>query len=152
MQPDSLTMRALFLSNPPMDFNSRAMHAAEVPAANGITTARSLAKMYASFIGEVDGVRTIDPSTLATFTTEQTNGKDEVLKKITRFALGFMLDGPDVPYFGEGSFGHDGAGGSLGFADPGTGIAFGYVMNKMNQGINADPRPHSMLAALRTCL
>jgi CubicO group peptidase (beta-lactamase class C family) len=152
MDPTSLISKTLNFSNPPLDMNSSAVHAAEIPAANGICTARGLARFYASLIGEVDGVRILDPATVAAVTVEQTNGKDEILRKVTRFALGFMLDGPDVPYFGEGSFGHDGAGGSLGFADPDSGIAFGYVMNRMNQGINADPRPHSIIAALKGCV
>ncbi|HVV35427.1 MAG TPA: serine hydrolase domain-containing protein [Acidimicrobiales bacterium] len=152
MDPTSLISHTFNFAKPALDLDSPAVHAAEIPAANGICTARGLARFYASLIGEVDGVRVLDPSTVATVTTEQSNGKDEVLRKITRFALGFMLDGPDVPYFGSGSFGHDGAGGSLGFADPESGIAFGYVMNQMNQGINADPRPHAIIQALKGCL
>lgn len=152
MDPTTVVSKTLNFSNPPLDMDSREVHAAEIPAANGICTARGLARFYAGLIGEVDGVRVLDPSTITAVTTEQTHGKDEILKKITRFGLGFMLDGPDVPYFGEGSFGHDGAGGSLGFADPDSGIAFGYVMNRMNQGINADPRPHSIITALKGCL
>lgn len=152
MDPTSLISRTMNFAVPALDLNSREVHAAEIPAANGICTARGLARFYASLIGEVDGVRTLKPETITTVTTENTNGKDEVLKKVTRFGLGFMLDGPDVPYYGPSSFGHDGAGGSLGFADPDSGIAFGYVMNQMNQGINADPRPHSIIAALKTCL
>lgn len=152
MDPTSLISKTMNFAKPALDMNSHAVHAAEIPAANGICTARGLARFYASLIGEVDGIRVLNPSTIAAVTTEQTNGKDEVLRKITRFGLGFMLHGPDVPYFGEGSFGHDGAGGSIGFADPASGIAFGYVMNRMNQGINADPRPHSIIAALKTCL
>lgn len=152
MDPTSLISRTLNFAVPALDMNSREVHAAEIPAANGICTARGLARFYAALIGEVDGVRILNPETIEAVRTEQTHGKDEILKKVTRFGLGFMLDGPDVPYFGPGSFGHDGAGGSLGFADPEAGIAFGYVMNQMNQGINADPRPHTLIAALKGCL
>jgi CubicO group peptidase (beta-lactamase class C family) len=152
LDPNSLSMRALNLVSPALDFNDPALHAAEIPAANGICTARSLARFYAGLIGEVDGVRILKPETVDVARTEQSSGPDEILKKITRFGLGFMLDGPDVPYFGDGSFGHDGAGGSMGFADPESGIAFGYVMNKMNGNINADPRPQALVEAVRTCL
>lgn len=152
MDPTSVVSKSFNFIQPSLDMDSAAVHAAEIPAANGICTARGLARFYAGLFGEVDGVRILDDATIAMFTAEQTHGKDEILKKITRFGLGFMLDGPDVPYFGEGSFGHDGAGGSLGFADPGSGIAFGYVMNRMNQGINADPRPHAIITALKGCL
>jgi CubicO group peptidase (beta-lactamase class C family) len=152
MDPNSLSMRALNLVDPALDFNDPALHAAEIPAGNGICTARGLARFYAGLIGEVDGVRVLKPETVDLARTEQSSGPDEILKKFTRFGLGFMLDGPDIPYFGEGSFGHDGAGGSMGFADPDSAIAFGYVMNKMNPNINADPRPQALVEAVRACL
>ncbi|MEY2419069.1 MAG: hypothetical protein QOG90_1749 [Actinomycetota bacterium] len=152
MDPDSLSIRALNLSEPAMDFNDPALHAAEVPAANGICTARGLARFYAGLIGDVDGVRVLDPATVDAARTTQSDGKDAILVKHTRFGLGFMLDGPDVPYFGPGSFGHDGAGGSMGFADPEAGVAFGYVMNKMNANINADPRPQALVEAVKASL
>ena len=60
-------------------FNSRAMHAAEVPAANGICDARSLARMYASTIGEVDGIRLLSPEQLKAATTQQTKGPNTIL-------------------------------------------------------------------------
>jgi len=50
------------------------------------------------------------------------------------------------------SFGHPGAGGSLGFADPETEIGFGYVMNQMQMGLAADPRQGALIAAVRGCL
>ncbi|MEY2473564.1 MAG: hypothetical protein QOK28_2893 [Actinomycetota bacterium] len=152
LDPNSLSLRALNLCTPSIDFNDPALHAAEVPAGNGICTARGLARFYAGLIGEIDGVRALKPETVDLARTEQSSGPDEILKKITRFGLGFMLDGPDVPYFGDGSFGHDGAGGSMGFADPESGIAFGYVMNKMNGNINADARPQALVEAVRACL
>ena len=52
----------------------------------------------------------------------------------------------------EGAFGHGGAGGSLGFADPKTGIAFGYVMNKMKLVAGDDPRTLSLIAAVNESL
>jgi CubicO group peptidase (beta-lactamase class C family) len=53
---------------------------------------------------------------------------------------------------GPSSFGHPGAGGSLGLADPDSGIAFGYVMNKMEMNLAGDPRVQALLDALRSCL
>ena len=58
-------------------WNTRALHAAELPSSNGIGDARSLARMYASCIGEVDGVRTLQPATVAAATVEQACGKDD---------------------------------------------------------------------------
>ncbi len=152
LDPNSLSMRALTLTDPAMDFNSRAMHAAEVPAANGICTARGLARMYAGLIGEVDGVRILSDETIANATVEQSSGPDAVLVKDTRFGLGFFLQSADAPMMGPRSFGHDGAGGSMGFADPDSGVAFAYVMNKMQANLSADPRPVALIDAIKASL
>ena len=91
MDPDSMSSRALSgITDPPMDFNTREMHAAEIPAANGICTARGLARFYAGLVGEVDGVRILSEETIANATTEQSNGKDAVLMIPTRFGLGYL--------------------------------------------------------------
>jgi CubicO group peptidase (beta-lactamase class C family) len=105
--------------------------------------------MYASLIGEVDGVRLLDAATLQRATTEQSNGPDRVLMIPSRFALGFWLSTAISPMSGEGSFGHGGAGGSLGFADPAREIAFGYVMNAMTASLTGDART---LALVDACL
>ena len=55
--PEGVSQRALTVTTPAMDWNSRAVHAAEIPAANGIATARSLARLYAACVSEVDGTR-----------------------------------------------------------------------------------------------
>ena len=152
LDPNSLSMRALTLTDPPMEFNSAALHAAEIPAANGICSARGLARMYAGFIGEVDGVRILSEETIANAIVEQSSGPDAVLVKDTRFGLGFFLKSDDAPMMGPRSFGHDGAGGSMGFADPDSGIAFAYVMNKMQPNLSADPRPVALIDAVKACL
>ena len=67
MGPDSLAGRALSLggalsaSGDEMIFNTPAMHAAEIPAGNGITNAASLSRMYAACVSEVDGIRLLTP-------------------------------------------------------------------------------------------
>jgi len=74
-------------------------------------------------------------------------GPDRVILMPTRFASGFALppmlslDAPDT------AFGHPGAGGSLGFADPAAGLAFGYVMNQMQLGLAGDPRSERLVSA-----
>ena len=152
LDPDSLSVRALNLCVPPLDWNEAAVHAAEIPAGNGIGTARGLARMYASFVGEVDGLRLLDDETVAMASTEQSAGPDEILIKDTRFGVGFMLDSSDIPFLGPRAFGHDGAGGFLAFADPDANVGFAYVMNKMNTNINADERAQSLVAAVRNSL
>jgi CubicO group peptidase (beta-lactamase class C family) len=150
--PDSLTQRALNITRPPLDFNSRAVHAAEMPAANGIASARSLAKLYAACVGEVDGVRILNEDTLRDMTAEQSNGQDEVLLVPTRFGSGFFLSSEFAPLFGPNSFGHAGAGGSLAMADPDAQIGFGYVMNKMQQNLSGDPRTLTLVEAVKASL
>jgi CubicO group peptidase (beta-lactamase class C family) len=153
LDPDSLSLKALNLTQPGMDFNSAEMHAAEVPAANGTGTARGLARMYASFVGEVDGIRTLNDATIAAARTEQSVGPDAILIRDTRFGMGFMIDSADVPFLGPNSFGHDGAGGFLAFADPDASVGFSYVMNKMAASITAaDPRAQALVAAVRSSL
>jgi CubicO group peptidase (beta-lactamase class C family) len=149
LDPNSMSNRALNVTSPPLDSNSRGVHAAEIPAANGICTARSLARFYAGLIGEVDGVRILSPETVAAATVEQSAGKDRVLFVPTRFGLGYFLPSSFSPMAGPASFGHAGAGGSLGFADPETGVAFGYVMNKMQQNLAADPRTLTLIEAVK---
>lgn len=152
LDPDSLTNRALAVSSPSLDFNARETHAAELGAANGITTARSLARFYNALIGEVDGVRILTDETIEQATTEQSNGPDKVLQIATRFGLGYFLPSDFSPLCGPRSFGHAGAGGSLGFADPERQIGFGYVMNKMQQNLSGDPRTAGLIEAVKQCV
>jgi len=149
LDPTTLLHKAF--ANPPMPaaaFNERAFHAAEIPAANGIANARSLARMYAACIGEVDGVRLLRPETIEKAMQVQSAGDDLVLGYETRFGTGFQLSFPFRPMAGEGSFGHSGMGGSVGFAHPERGIAFGYVMNQMLPSGGVDPRTRSLIDAL----
>lgn len=118
--------------------NSREGHAAEIPAANMIGNAASLARMYAATIGAVDGVRLLKPETVSRatrFEIEGLNAPGDFAKipmmSPHRYALGYQLTRSAAPMLGEGSFGHDGAGGRIGFAHPQTGIAVGYVCNNM---------------------
>jgi CubicO group peptidase (beta-lactamase class C family) len=153
LDPTSLLHKAF--ANPPLPgsiYNERAFHAAEIPAANGITNARSLARMYAACIGEVDGVRLLSAPTLDKAIAEQSAGDDLVLGYETRYATGFQLSFPFRPMAGEGSFGHYGMGGSVGFAHPERGIAFAYVMNQMLPSGGVDPRTRSLVEALVGCM
>ncbi|MCI0635210.1 MAG: beta-lactamase family protein [Actinobacteria bacterium] len=132
-------------------FNSREYHASSMPAGNGISNARSMARLYAACIGEVDGVRLFGPSTMTEFATECSAGVDRVLSMQTKFGLGFGLD-CELFYFGsETAFGHYGAGGSAAFADPARGLAFAYVMNYMATWLGHDPRVKALIDATRAC-
>ncbi|MCM2389993.1 serine hydrolase domain-containing protein [Streptomyces albipurpureus] len=151
--PDSLTRRAFGAIHPLPDENDPDYRAAELPASGGISTARALARFYAATIGEVDGGRRLfAPATLTLARTEESAGPDRVLIVPTRLSLGFMLHGAAAPLLGPASFGHPGRGGSLGFADPASGIAFGYVTNGLRKGVTADPRAQALIRAVRSVL
>jgi CubicO group peptidase (beta-lactamase class C family) len=118
--------------------NSRAGHAAEIPAGNMIGDAASLARMYAATIGEVDGVRLLNADTIKRAMRYETEGlvaPGDFVKMPApsphRYGLGYQLTRMAAPMLGEGSFGHDGAGGRIGFAHPESGVAVGYVCNAM---------------------
>ncbi|MFJ3663987.1 serine hydrolase domain-containing protein [Streptomyces sp. NPDC090119] len=151
--PSSLTRRAFAAITPLPDENAPAYRSAALPASNGIATADGLARVYASLIGEVDGgTRLFTPETGELARTEASAGPDRVLVVGTRFGLGFMLHGPASPLLTPGSFGHPGRGGALAFADPESGIAFGYVTNGFRTGVTADPRAQALVRAVREVL
>lgn len=107
--------------------NTREWRGAQIPATNGHGTARGVARMYAALL-EPD--RLLSAELLAEATTSQSEGYCPTLGEDVTFGLGFKPTTPRRP-FGPNprSFGHFGTGGALGFADPDSGIAFGYVMN-----------------------
>ena len=152
--PESVTAKAFM--NPPLMgkpglVNSREWRGAEIPAANGHGTARSLAKLYGALArgGELDGVRVMSPKEIAQCSVEQASGPDTCLFINTRFSLGFMMSQPGASLGpNPKSFGHPGAGGSLGYADPDAKIGFGYTMNKMLTSLLIDPRATALIDAV----
>lgn len=137
--------------------NSRACHEAEIGGGGGISNGRGLAGLYAPLsLGggklfsreQVDRMRRISTAT----------NDDATLRIPTRFALGFMvgmdnraIEGADSVILGEHAFGHVGAGGSIGFADPSIGLAVGYAMNKQGRGILMNERGQSLIDAAYAC-
>ncbi|MFM7127140.1 MAG: serine hydrolase domain-containing protein, partial [Actinomycetota bacterium] len=135
-------------------FNRRDVHAAEIPAANAITNAPTLARIYAATIGDVDGVRLLKkPETVerARTTVTPPGEPDACLIMPTTFGMGFMTHGMFTPYAGPGSFGHPGAGGSVAFAHPERNLAFAYVMNQMATNLANDRRAQSLTDAAAAC-
>ncbi|WP_063018793.1 serine hydrolase domain-containing protein [Nocardia niwae] len=146
--PQALVNRAFQITDPAdIDFDSAAVQAAELPASNGIGTARGLARLYAALVGEVDGSRLFTPDTLAAATREQVAGTDRVLMLPGRYASGYMLPTAELPLGGGASFGHPGRGGSLAFADPARGLGFAYVSNYIVEGA-VDLRARNLVDAL----
>lgn len=134
--------------------NSPAWQAAEVPSANAHGTARGVARFYAALAagGTLEGTVIVDAAALAAATAEQVYGQDLVLGRPSRFGLGFQLTQPERPLGpGRAGFGHFGAGGSLGFCDPESGVAFGYVMNQMGPRWQ-NPRTRALVDAVYACL
>ena len=151
---DPSTMSGAAFSNPPQDrgaVNTREWRAAEIPAANGHGTARSLARIYGALArgGELEGVRILEPETIETAIEEQAFGPDAVLGGLPiRFGLGFMLRQDFMPLSpSPRAFGHPGAGGSIGMADPDAKVGFGYTLNKMQTGIVGGAGGFAMLKA-----
>ena len=130
-------------------FNDHAVREAEVPAANGITNARSMARMYAAMVGEVDGVRLLEPAQVDVARTLVSEGMDKVLLVENRIGAGFFLDSVSTPLGAPGAFGHSGMGGSLGFCDPEQRIGFGYAMNQCVAWPRTDPRTQDVIRTLR---
>jgi CubicO group peptidase (beta-lactamase class C family) len=133
-------------------WNRRELRACELPSSNGVGDARSVARLYASLLGEVDGVRTLQAATVAAASECQVRGPDRVILVDTAFGLGFMLP-PALPAaVGRRAFGHGGAGGSASFADPDAGLAFAYAMNDLRFEVDGDPRGETLAAAAYSCL
>lgn len=152
---DPSTLTGATFNNPPRladVVNTRAWRGAEVPAANGHGTARALARIYGALAcgGAVDGVRLLSPESIALARSEQAFGPDAVLGGLPmRFGLGFMLRQDLMPISpNPHAFGHPGAGGSIGMADPDARLGFGYVMNKMHLGLVGGPSAFAMLQKL----
>lgn len=151
--PASLTRRAFAAISPFPEQNDPAYRAAALPATNAIATADGLARFYATLIGDTAGAaRLFTPETVELARAEESAGPDRVLVVGTRFGLGYMLHGSASPFLTPGSFGHPGRGGALGFADPGTGTAFGYVTNGFRRTVTADPRAQGLVRAVRGVL
>lgn len=129
-------------------WNTRRMRAAEMPSSNGHGDARSLARMYAACIGEVDGVRLLSDETVERASRVLSDGPDCVIGQPLSIGLGFMLASTFPKGVGARTFGHSGAGGSTAFADPDRGLAFAYVMNQMKMSMtNLDPRGEALVSA-----
>jgi len=117
--------------------NTRQWRAAEVPSTNGHGNARAVARLFSALAGDglLDGVHVLGPEMVARAAEEQVYGDDIVLGRPTRFGLGFQLTMAERPLGpNPRAFGHFGAGGSLGFADPDARLAFAYVMNQGRSG------------------
>ncbi len=152
----SLTMGGAFAfpsAGGVVTFNDRRIQRAEIPAANGISTARSLAALYAHCVADMGVPRllrraSIDDATVVQSAGPQLSGLPD---DGARWGTGFQLASPpSQPMLGPRSFGHAGAGGQLGFADDDYGVGFAYLSNQM--GGYGDARAKLLTLALRSIL
>jgi CubicO group peptidase (beta-lactamase class C family) len=144
--------------------NTRRGHAAEIPALNGISNARGLARMYRPLAlgGSFDGVTLVKPEQIPVMTAvSSASSIDATLQVPTRWTLGFTktidnrwIGGPDADsvLLSEEAFGFSGMGGSIGFADPRARMSFGYTMTRQGGGIAIDERCQSMVDAVYRAL
>ncbi|MES2821651.1 MAG: serine hydrolase domain-containing protein [Pseudomonadota bacterium] len=151
--PEAMSTKAF--TNPPSimtSTNKPEWRRMQQPAANGHGNARSLAGFYA---GLLDG-RLLSAGLLAELTREHGVGADKTLLTSTRFGLGCMLDQPRVANatygLGPQAFGHPGAGGSTGFADPERQVAFGFATNTLGPYVLMDPRAQGLARCVGECL
>jgi CubicO group peptidase (beta-lactamase class C family) len=109
-----------------------------------------VARIYAALAngGVINNIHILDRETLELATIEHSSGEDLVTQRPSRFGLGFQLTQAERPLGpNAGAFGHFGAGGSLGFCDPQSGIAFGYVTNDMGPRWQ-NPRNRALIDAI----
>ncbi|MEV6381903.1 serine hydrolase domain-containing protein [Streptomyces sp. NPDC051773] len=133
------------------DANAAPWLSAEIPAGNLVTNARSLARLYAATVGEVDGVRLLGPDIVRDARVVRSEGPPFVGPDVNSgWGTGFMTSSAHRPMVGPGSFGHDGLGGCLGFAHPESEIAFAY--QTAQPGGLPDDRANALSRALRACL
>ena len=145
------------LIGPYRDVSTSDWQRAEIPAANGHANAKGIARVYAALAngGEFRGVRIIGADVILEATREEVGAvKDAVLQRPVRRGRGFILNTESAYGPNDSAFGHSGAGGSLGFADPVNNIGFAYVMNQMQgeTGTNEITRAGRLVTALYSCL
>lgn len=162
---DPASMQALLLTNSGGYLaapDSREAHAAQFGSVGGMSNARGLAQMYRPLAlgGEYNGVRLVDETQVPVMSGVVSAGADRMLLAPTRFSLGFAksVGNRHLPavergvLMSEDAFGHSGMGGSLGFADPGARMSFGYAMTKMGPGVGVNERGQSLVDAVYRAL
>lgn len=134
------------------DYNRDDVRAIEIPSANGIGTASSIACLYGAAATAHPALPLSAPvrDALAAMPASPSRGeRDKVLGVKVRFSLGLSKPGfGGVFGSSDAAYGTPGLGGSFGFADPDTGIGFSYVMNRLGFHLYSDPRELALRRAL----
>jgi CubicO group peptidase (beta-lactamase class C family) len=146
--PWSLLRKSMLFAD--MDPNVRSLLETEIPAGNGVGTARAIARAYSAF-AEGGAELGITPATLASLTavSDPEHPRDEVMGVPSWISLGFLRPGPQLDWgSSRRAFGTPGAGGSFGFADPDGRLGYAYVMNNMEFHMFDDPREKALRDAV----
>lgn len=149
---------ALVYGNPPvadLDWGSEEMLRAEMPAANGVTTASSMARLYGCLARggtTAEGIALLEPETIAAGVEELSCGPDPLTGRPLRFGAGFELAGtPSVLGPVPDAFGHTGSGGSSHGAWPALRTGFSLVVSELRAEAG-DDRARRVLAALHAVI
>ena len=151
--PDALITRAIppavgILAEP---YNDPLVRRAALPAHGGLMNARSLARMYATLAngGELDGVRILPEDRVRTATRLQTDDLDLAIQQPVRKALGYFQSGA-ISAMGPRmtAYGHPGAGGAIGFADPEHEFAFALTKSSLVAGAEPGKSAAEVIGAL----
>ena len=140
---------------PYRDACSSAWRVAEIAAANGHGNARAIARIYAALAqgGSSADVQVMRPETIERMTRQQWGMVDDlVLGSPMRRGCGINLNTAEQYGPNPLAFGHSGAGGSIGFANPHRRLGVGYAMNQMQPGIEADTRGSRLVRAVIDCI
>ncbi|WP_375267829.1 serine hydrolase domain-containing protein [Phenylobacterium sp.] len=127
----------------------------EIPSANGHATAPALARLMGALAngGWLDGEMILSPALIAEMARERIAGQDLVLPFVMSWGAGVMRNEALHPWGpGDATFGHSGWGGSCAFADPESGLAGAYVMNKQSAHLLGDPRAKRLIEAAYAAL
>jgi CubicO group peptidase (beta-lactamase class C family) len=147
--PIVLALRGSELPHDPARIYARDL---EVPSGGAVATARAIARAYGEFAsgGAALGLRRETLDLLAAPAIPPSRGTFDECMKVSgvAFSLGFMKSTAAMPFGPPQAYGSPGAGGAMGFADPASGLGYGYVTNRMGTRLSGDPRD----VALRTAL
>lgn len=134
--------------------NQPVVQQACLPSSGAIMNARALARHYAALASPtLDGVRLLPPERIEQASALQIEAPDRVLGVPVRRALGYHLGEPQSAMSARSTaFGHAGAGGSLGFADPAYQFAFALTKNRMQNAAPGDDAAFLIAREVRRAL
>jgi CubicO group peptidase (beta-lactamase class C family) len=119
------------------------------PAAYSTVSARGIAGLFAESVVGLTGPALISPHTVQLMAQPQVIGRDLVIGIDRSYGVVFQKPTGNLAFGGFRAFGHDGAGGALGFHDPQTGISFGYTVRRTPPPGGADERALSVARLLQ---